>query len=128
MSSTRANCDERFFENMKLLCHQKFDNKKISVGEKRPVKRSMRAWEKLVEALKGSAAIGQDFWDWAQETSGTLEHCVKGATVYFHAVKHFSMDYFHNYIKPSCRMPCAKIMGNPRFPMNSTRSVAVMIK
>jgi len=114
MSSTRANCDERFFENMKLLCHQKFDNKKISVGEKRPVKRSMRAWEKLVEALKGSAA--------------TLEHCVKGATVYFHAVKHFSMDYFHNYIKPSCRMPCAKIMGNPRFPMNSTRSVAVMIK
>ena len=116
MSSTRADCDKRFFENMKLLCHQQFDGKKSSV-EKQPKKRSITAWERFVEALKGSAEIGRDFWRWAQETSGTLEHCLEGASVYFHAVKHFSMDYFHEKVKPSCQMQCAKIMGNPRFPM-----------
>eukprot|EP00111_Clytia_hemisphaerica_P019372 TCONS_00057185-protein len=123
LESTRTDCDKTFLQNMQYLCYKTYPitDKPISSRISRN-KRSFTAWQKFIEALKGSAAIGLDFWKWFGETWWTLDHCLTGAHVYFNAVKHFSMDYFHEEPETKCQMPCAQIMGNPRLTLNSTDS------
>ena len=71
----------------------------------------MSIWEKMKKAF----VVLKDMLRWLRLKKGSLDHCLNGATVYFHAVDAFggSGGGFEKVPPKVCNNACAAVVGDP---------------
>ena len=67
-------------------------------------------WDKI----RRLTIIMGDIADWLKIPSETLEHCLKGADIFFQGVAGFADNHFGTGAQEMCNIPCAPKMGDPR--------------